>query len=91
MRKVSALPTTQKRFNGYSDDQVEDILSEIATSASLMKDFASNPSADGEVTALVMGQLAQRIGIMADMANSSAIWNGAAGWLFGPNFDANPS
>ncbi len=89
MSKVSTLPTTQKRFNGYSADQVEDILNEIAISASLMDNFAANPSADGEVTARVMGQLAQRIGILADMANPQAIWPGPGEWLIGPKFDAN--
>lgn len=87
MPKVSALPT-QKRFNGYSDAQVENILGEIANTADLMKSFSANPSTDDEVTRLVLGQLAQRIGILADMANSHAIWNGAAGWLLGPDCDA---
>lgn len=89
MRKVSALPTTKKRFNGYSESQVEDILNAIGTAANLMDMFAANPSNDDEITRLVLGQLAQRIGVLADMANPQAIWPGPGEWLIGPKFDAN--
>jgi hypothetical protein len=87
MRKVSALPTTQNRFNGYSEKQVADILNAIGTAANLMDLFAANPSNDDEITRQVLAQLAQRIGVLADMANPQAIWPGPGGWLIGPNFD----
>jgi hypothetical protein len=85
MHRSTAL-ATKPRFNGYSPAQVEAILGEIATSANVLKavmDDASQP--DGNYTCMA-AMIAERIGILADLATGGDCVDGAAQWMLGLNF-----
>jgi hypothetical protein len=92
MSKIFSLPT-KPRLNGYSDAQVETIMEHIATTANVLRKFAHNKNCNPEDASeddhYIAAMLAERIGLLADMAIGGACVGGPAEWLLGPNFADN--